>query len=70
MNYIEQDTLTKDLRKLKGIMVALYALETDINKGNISKELDKAMGLLADQIFEIANDIDKILKSTGENNNK
>ena len=27
MNYIEQDTLTKDLRKLKGIMVSLSALE-------------------------------------------
>ena len=44
MNYIEQDTLTKDLRKLKGIMVSLSALETEISIGSINKELDKAVG--------------------------
>ena len=44
MNYIEQDKLTKDLRKLKGIMVSLSALETEISIGSINKELDKAVG--------------------------
>ena len=67
MNYIEQDTLTKDLRKLKGIMVSLSALENEISIGSINKELDKAVGFFSDQLFEVVNDIDEMLKNTSKN---
>ena len=67
VNNIEQDTLARDSRKLKGIMVALYALENDIYNGNIASDLDKTMELFGDQISAIAKDIDELLEIDSPN---
>lgn len=67
MNNIEQDTLARDSRKLKVIMVALYALENDIYNGNIASDLDKTMELFGDQISSIAKDIDELLEIDSPN---
>jgi len=64
MDNTEYDILSTNSRKLKGVKVALYALESEIKNGNISNDLDKAMELLGDQIAEIAKSIDTILGSS------
>jgi len=64
MDNTEYDILSTNSRKLKGVKVALYALESEIKNGNISNDLDKAMELLGDQIADIAKSIDTILGSS------